>query len=321
MHCHGSKPEHVTMNFEQLLSQMKTMYDHRPSKLGLRKEFEQRKWHSNEAFTEYFHDKVVLANRVSVDEDELMDYIIDGISDVQLRNQARMHCFKSKTMLLEAFEKIPAPYSTKFRNNRYEKPKGEDKTNKSPLTEKDAKEKDAKEKDSFRMSMECYNCNGKGHMSRECKKPKRSVDTCFQCGETGHRANSCSNQNNKENDMKSDQIANVESQQFEEDGNFKYITVRINERDKRIQLVVDTLLDTGSPISFIKQAVIPDGFVSKTNINQDTFRGINNTVLKIVGEVNVTLEVDDIVQKDIFLRVVPNNTVRYSTVLVWVAMF
>lgn len=224
-----------------------------------------------------------------------------------------MHCFKSKTMLLEAFEKIPASSSMKFRNNRYEKPKREDKTNKSPLTEKDAKEKDAKEKDSFRMSMKCYNCNGKGHMSRECKKPKRNVDTCFQCGETGHR-NSCSGQNNKENDTKSDQIANVESQQFEEGGS-KHVTVRINEDNKRMQLIVDTLLDTGSPISFVKQEVIQDGFVSKTNIDQDIFRGINNTVLKIVGEVNVTLEVDDIVQKDISLRVVPNNTMRYSMVL------
>lgn len=249
-----------------------------------------------------------------MDEDELIDYIIDGISDIQLKSQARMHCFKSKTMLLEAFEKIPAPASMKFRNNRYEKLRGEDKTNKSQ-TEKDTKEKDAKEKDSSRMSLKCYGCGGKGHMARECKKLKKSVETCFQCGEAGHRANNCNSQDNKENDTKSNQIANVESQQLEESGSCKHVTIRMDEDNKRMQLIVDTLLDTGSPISFVKQEVIPDRFVSKINIDQSTFCGINNTRLKIVGEVNVTLEVDDIVQKDIALLVVPNSTMRYSMVL------
>lgn len=85
-----SKPEHVTMDFEQLLLQMKTMFDHRPSKLEFRKQFEQRKWRNNETFTEYFHYKVVLANRVPVEEEEMVDYIIDGISNIHLKNQARM---------------------------------------------------------------------------------------------------------------------------------------------------------------------------------------------------------------------------------------
>jgi len=49
------------------------MFDNRPSKLTLRRDFEKRKWRSGETFAEYYHEKVVFANRASVDEEELVD--------------------------------------------------------------------------------------------------------------------------------------------------------------------------------------------------------------------------------------------------------
>jgi len=42
--------------------------------------FEQRKWKNLETFTDYVYDKVVLANRVPIpEEEEIVDCIIDGI--------------------------------------------------------------------------------------------------------------------------------------------------------------------------------------------------------------------------------------------------
>lgn len=89
-----------------LLKKMTDMFDLRPSKMTLHKEFENRKGKASESFNDYYHAKIVLANNVSVEETELVDYIIDGITDVQLQNQARIQCFKGKTKLLAAFEKI-----------------------------------------------------------------------------------------------------------------------------------------------------------------------------------------------------------------------
>ena len=37
----------------------------------------------------------------------------------------------------------------------------------------------------------CYNCNGFGHMARECKKPKREKGACFECGKQGHVVKDC----------------------------------------------------------------------------------------------------------------------------------
>lgn len=83
-----SKPDHLELSVDELLDRMKEMFDLRPTKLTMRRNFERRMWQSKESFSDYFHDKVVLANRVPIDEEELLEYIIDGILDTRLRDQA-----------------------------------------------------------------------------------------------------------------------------------------------------------------------------------------------------------------------------------------
>lgn len=89
-----SSPEHIEVSAQDLLKKMADMFDLRPSKMVLRKEFENRRWKPGETFTDYYHAKIVLANSVPVEDVELVDYVIDGITDTQLQNQARMQCFK-----------------------------------------------------------------------------------------------------------------------------------------------------------------------------------------------------------------------------------
>lgn len=78
-----SRPEHITLSIPSLWEKMKQMFDHRPSKLALRREFEQRMWQAGESFVEYYHSKTILANR-PIDDNELVDYIIDDIPDFRL---------------------------------------------------------------------------------------------------------------------------------------------------------------------------------------------------------------------------------------------
>ena len=85
-----SKPEYLTLSIGDLLEEMKRMYDLRPRKLSLRKKFETRVWKVEEPFCDYYHDKIILANRIPIAEDELLDYLIEGIVDMRLQNQARM---------------------------------------------------------------------------------------------------------------------------------------------------------------------------------------------------------------------------------------
>ncbi|RLU23258.1 hypothetical protein DMN91_003461 [Ooceraea biroi] len=90
-----SKVEFLELPVEQFLMEMKNMFRYRVSKLVLRKEFESRVWKRGEAFSEYLHDKVILANQVPVDERELLDYIVEGILDPALRDQARIQKLNS----------------------------------------------------------------------------------------------------------------------------------------------------------------------------------------------------------------------------------
>jgi len=101
-----SKSEFIRMPFEVLLGQMRAMFRHRESKLALRRKFESQTWKKEEAFREYSHEKIILGNRVPVDEDEFWELIIDGIPDITLRDQARIQRFSSVDALLEAFEGV-----------------------------------------------------------------------------------------------------------------------------------------------------------------------------------------------------------------------
>lgn len=101
-----SRPELIEVSVEALLCELKTMFDHRPSKILLRKKFEERVWKKGETFGEYVHQKIILGNLMPVDEEEVVEYIIDDIPDRILRDQARVSGLRTKTALLEAFERI-----------------------------------------------------------------------------------------------------------------------------------------------------------------------------------------------------------------------
>ncbi|KMQ84408.1 hypothetical protein RF55_17802 [Lasius niger] len=92
-----SKSDHLTFSVEDLLKAMREMFDLRQSRLSLRKKFEERTWQTNESFTSYYHDKIILANRVPIEDDEVVDYVIDGISDRNLQDQARIMQFESQS--------------------------------------------------------------------------------------------------------------------------------------------------------------------------------------------------------------------------------
>lgn len=55
------------------------MFDRKGKQLLLRKEFKNRMWLPGETFSEYFRKKLILANKVSIDEKEIVDYMIGGI--------------------------------------------------------------------------------------------------------------------------------------------------------------------------------------------------------------------------------------------------
>lgn len=96
----------IPMTLNQILDNFKKMYDHRPTRVVLRKKFEAREWKTSESFADYFHDKIVLAKNVPIEEEELVDYLIDGIPNENLQDMARVKEFATKEDLLRVFQKV-----------------------------------------------------------------------------------------------------------------------------------------------------------------------------------------------------------------------
>lgn len=55
-------------------------------KITFRKEFVNHAWERYGNVSEYTCDKIILGNKVPVDVDEIIDFIIDGIPDQNLRD-------------------------------------------------------------------------------------------------------------------------------------------------------------------------------------------------------------------------------------------
>lgn len=140
---------------DELIERMQNIFDHRPARIDLRKQFERRIWRSDETFSNYFYDKVILANKVPMPEDELTDYLIDGIPDGILRNQARIQCFKKKEDLLRAFEKISIKAPNK---NTHASGSSQGATSRSDTRRKQESQprEEAKQRET---EIKCYNCN------------------------------------------------------------------------------------------------------------------------------------------------------------------
>jgi Arginine methyltransferase-interacting protein, contains RING Zn-finger len=243
-----SKPEHLEMTVEDLLTEMRSLYDHRPTTLYARKQFENRIWCNDEEFSEYYHDKVILANRIYIGEEEVVDYLIEGITDLVLRNQARMQRFKTKECLLDAFKGITLRADSKHSQRRVNEMRIK--------TKHGSLEARVNEPTGRRNDMRCYNCNGFGHVSKHCNRPKRERGTCYRCGEAGHIIANCPQ-------GKERQVTNITEQSGEGHGFMKSVNYKIYDDIMSYGLCLDTLLDTGSPISFIKEKFVPN-YIIKT---------------------------------------------------------
>jgi len=97
-------PGHFLLSINELLNKMRTMFDKRENRLSLRREFENKTWQLD--FSEYFHKKLILPNKVPIDEEKIIDYLIEKISVKAVTQQVMMQQFSSKEDMLKAMENV-----------------------------------------------------------------------------------------------------------------------------------------------------------------------------------------------------------------------
>lgn len=57
---------------ESALVKLRRMFCRQINKIALRRRFEDRVWRRNESFNDYVHEKVIMANRLAMPEDETL---------------------------------------------------------------------------------------------------------------------------------------------------------------------------------------------------------------------------------------------------------
>nr|XP_022902992.1 uncharacterized protein LOC111415500 [Onthophagus taurus] len=240
-----SKPEFLIKDVGGILREMKIMFDCRPNRMKLRKLFESRRWQSSETFYNYYHDKIIKANQAQVPEEEMLDYLIDGISDQSLRNQARMQSYGCLEDLVQGFKNITMGPRTTSKPVVKEVPKSTGKEN---------------NRGNQGRIPRCFNCGRMGHLANECQQAKRERGSCYQCGVFGHLVKNCPARN----------VSTVDNYGSEDEFQ-RNLIYQINNRS----ITLYTLLDTGSPISFIKEKFVKN--FEKYTTDSNKFCGINQS--------------------------------------------
>ncbi|XP_076398062.1 uncharacterized protein LOC143266361 [Megachile rotundata] len=280
-----SRPEHMTMTIEMLLGRMGSMYDRRPNRLVARRRFEERTWHRGETFADYLHEKVILANRISLNEEELIDYVIDGIPDPVLQDQARLQRFKTNADLLEAFGNITL------------RPKATNTTGKGG--ESASKSRSDGAAYAATAGRRCINCGDQGHLTSECPSQGKGRK-CFQCNEFGHISRECP--------TKKEAIAkNVLTVTARGKGKYRK-DIRVNG------CAALAVLDTGSDISLIRKTVYMSIGAPPLTNEVMRLRGVGSDEYLTLGKFDGEIEIDG-ERRGVTLHVVEDALLKCGVLL------
>lgn len=285
-----SKPEYIEMSTDDLLQKMKDMFDHRPNRLVRRREFEGRVWKRGEAFGTYMHDKIILANRVPIEESDLVDYIIDGITDLNLQNQARIHEFRTTASLLRAFEKVTfQPKGQKDGTVAPAVQSGGSERSRGGLRQRGGDEGEQRPR-------QCFGCGDRNHVIANCPTREGGVK-CYRCGERGHVAARCTGKASAKDSCAVSEICDKKY----------YKDVSINDYQ------VQAMIDTGSDMCLMRADCY-----GKLNVplkrNKIYFRGIGSDRNETLGEFDADVRIDDNVYS-MRIRVVSDGLMRYDLII------
>lgn len=121
----------------------------------------------------------------------------------------------------------------------------------------------------------CFNCYSSAHTVNNCPEPKQKPGSCFKCGCMEHQKRDCKLKINKTSGGTSeDSTMMIE---IDETSNPPFM-LAIDVKCKTTRWNTEALIDTGSPITIIKENAVPQNVIV-TPVNSK-LSGINKSPLK-----------------------------------------
>lgn len=106
LHWLHSHADFMMKSFNELSGDLRAMFAVPVNNYQLRTELARRTWSGKEPFEEYCQLKRLLARKLDLPEKELVEYLVEGIEDQTLRNQARIQNFGTVNEVIQAFRMI-----------------------------------------------------------------------------------------------------------------------------------------------------------------------------------------------------------------------
>lgn len=121
----------------------------------------------------------------------------------------------------------------------------------------------------------CFNCGSKTHTLSDCLLERSPKDVCYNCGSTTHRWSDCPGRNTGSIQHKQSQDGLLKEYMYKPAYNIK-LCVRFANNS----IIVNALVDSGSPISLIKSSYVGKCY-RQPFMNNINISGINGTKLNI----------------------------------------
>lgn len=262
----------------------------------------QRKKRKEESVQEYVLKMREIGSRADIDAEAVIQYIIDGISDipsnkivlygaksfVEFKEKARLYeTIRAKSQTFE-FNPKSKPNSSKY--NKSEKPNRSEEDGKNSRGE------------SSRETRHCYNCGQKGHQSRDCPSKQKGTK-CFNCNNFGHVSKNCPKHNNsKAEKPKPDAEIHLISKN-------NLVDLRIDD------ITIKALFDTGSDICTVREDVYGD-YLKDVELQENslTLTGLGGCRVNTMGSFmrNVTVADEEV---SLTFHVVPYHSSSYEAII------
>ncbi|XP_055918634.1 uncharacterized protein LOC129950737 [Eupeodes corollae] len=254
-------------SWSELKSALMNEFSHHASASDVHNTLRNRRKRKEENIQQYVLTMLEIASSSDIEENDVISYIIRGIPDSSFNKQ-----------ILFTANTIP---ELKTVLRRYERMKLECSSGSTSAFHHTVQKSKTSVQPSNKFGLKCFNCNEAGHVSSKCPKPPRERGSCFGCGERGHIVKNC---------PKSSTVCLVEDADNYDDasifrnfhGVLDYHLQSSEYGAVNTKLSALTMIDTGSPISFVQQKFIPTYLTSSVETQPEDFVGINNSKLIIL---------------------------------------